>query len=223
MPLSCCGVYIKHAMKKALYLTAAAMLMVLLPALFAAQPASAHYVDDAKPGQDGHLDTDCTSPGSGGEADAVKSETDLKIYRGTTVTGDPIDLDDVAPNGAVVHRSAVTSGTSADGAETADVSEHYHRNTNPGYECWIASVVTIPAVAGILLTVGALIAFFGVISVLKSRLGKGGGAGLLKGGGFGMIIAGVMLARPTAFLLPFIFWLTETFQAVIERAAGLFS
>jgi len=187
-----------------------------------ASPASAHYSEDAKPGDNDYLDEDCHNT-STGNADAVRSDADRKVYKGTTPSGEPIDLEEAAPKGYATHNGGITTGLRGEEGTPVDgVLEHYHATTERSYQCWLRSVLSIPRVIWILRTVGALVIAFGLLRLISSRLKIVPGAKQGSGGGLALVVGGALLVLADVLLVRIIFIITDLVEQIFETTAGLF-
>lgn len=198
--------------------TLAGALILAAGTLLPAAPASAHYIEEAEPGEDGYLDADCHDV-STGNADAIRVGSTL--YEGTAINSNAVidSVEDAAPNGHAQHSNNRAVGKDGNVQEVSEVDEHYHATTERSYKCWLRSVLSIPRVVWILRTAGGVLAAFGLLKIVGNRMKVV--PGTKNSGGLPMVIGGVLLILADVLLVPIIFTITDLVEQIFEATAGI--
>ena len=108
--------------------------------------------------------------------------------------------------------------------DDASPGEHYHPRSQPAAKCAVDKVFQIQNIDAILIVVGSGLTLFSAIMVLLKIAGVGKGS---MGGGGGKLkwllfmILGIILTRPTALLIPTIFFGYRIAQSLGDNVSNL--
>ena len=158
-----------------------------------------------------------SAPAAGDAPDAFTGreadwEKDACIEKGSALASPPVTVKPTDLDGYITHENATGQG------------EHYHPRSQPAAKCAVEKVFQIQNIDAILIVVGSGLTLFSAIMVLLKIAGVGKGS---MGGGGGKLkwllfmILGIILTRPTALLIPTIFFGYRIAQSLGDNIGNL--
>lgn len=184
---------------------------------FSASSASAHYIEEAKPGQDGYLYPTCHDT-SDGNADAIRVGNNY--YKGTTPSSSSEieSLEDIAPHGYKQHTNGRATGKNNGVANVSGVDEHFHRSTDRYYKCLLRDVLSITLAIWPSRIIGILLTAYNLVRIYRNRIGGRGGYFVKSL----LAVGGMLPIFPTELLARLIFLITDPIEQALKIIVGFF-